>query len=71
MTREEAIEIAKKTAEANGWPWSEPVQAIKRGFFPFKQSWEVLSNADRRGANVLVEIDERSGSIRRSAFLPR
>lgn len=71
MTREEAIAIASRVAETNGWTWLEPVRGILRTPFFRRPRWEILSNFECRGCNVFVSIDDATKSVIRSAFLPR
>lgn len=33
--------------------------------------WELWTNAECRGMNVRVEIDDATGRVRQKAFLPR
>ena len=71
MTQSEAISIAKSEAEKNGWPWHEPTSALRRGWLFTRKKWEVVSNADKRGCNVCVFIDDEDGSVVRAAFCRR
>ncbi len=65
MTAERAIEIARGVAEAREWDWLGPVRAEITA-----EGWEVRSNADALGTNVVVLVDA-SGSVKRAAFLAR
>ncbi|MBS2020272.1 MAG: hypothetical protein JST00_45855 [Deltaproteobacteria bacterium] len=74
LTHADAERIARELALARGWMWREPVRVSpRRRFVLFGRvtSFEVWSNADRRGANVVVVIDGGSGEVLRSAYLPR
>lgn len=64
MTSEDAIEIARRVAVAEGWPWFEPVSVRrKRRLLTRRPFWRVLSHADSRGMNVLVTIDDETGKV--------
>ncbi len=70
---DDARRIASELAASKGWPFTEPVHARRQRTAPFFGAWRwtVVSNADSRGANVRVEIDERRGLVVSSAFNPR
>ena len=61
MTRERAIEVACRAAEARGLIWRSPAAARRRGRLLGRPYWEVISNSEARGANVVVKLgmDER------------
>jgi hypothetical protein len=72
MTRAEAIRIARETAASEGWIWREPVSAIRsRRWLIGPATWRVTSNAESRGLNVVVTIEDATGVVRRKSFLPR
>lgn len=73
MTRDEAITLAERMAEIEGWSWQLPVSAtLGRKFLLFgRLCWTVRSNSSCRGSNVLIVIDDASGEVVRKAFLPR
>jgi len=71
MTRTEAIAIAKATAERNQWTWREPVEANRRLTWLLCKRWHVVSNADNRGCNVRIDIDDLTGDVLQAAFCPR
>jgi hypothetical protein len=72
MTREQAIGVARREAERQGWPWLEPVEArLSRRWLIGPAEWEVASNAHSRGMNVRVRIEDGTGRIRRAGFTPR
>jgi hypothetical protein len=73
MTRDEVIAIAGEVASREGWPWREPVIAKKRRVFVVagRASWHVMSNANFRGGNVNVHLDDRTGQVINKAFAPR
>jgi hypothetical protein len=73
MEREKAIEIAQSEATAKGWQWIGEVEAAcarKWWLFGPKQ-WSVRSNAQARGINVYVLIDDASGEVLRAGLCPR
>lgn len=73
MNAERAIELAEAEAKKEGWLWFEPVAAYKqRRWVLFgRVSWLVTSNADKRGCNVRVRVDDASGRIVDKGFAPR
>ncbi len=72
MTREEAISSARDIAAKNEWPWEQPVSARLVGFRLLGGNrWDVVSNAERRGRNVRIVLDDRTGAVVRASFLPR
>jgi hypothetical protein len=73
MTREEVIRIARLVVEEEGWPWIEPVVATReRRFLLFgKVSWHIRTNAKHRGANVNVQVDDKTGLVLSKCFAPR
>jgi hypothetical protein len=73
MTRDEAIALAKKTADSEGWFWKEPIFAKReRPFIFFGQlMWVVMSNSQNRGGNVFVRINDKTGEILSKGFAPR
>jgi hypothetical protein len=73
MKREKAIEIAQAEAIAKSWQWIGKVEATcarKWLLFGPKQ-WSIRSNAQARGVNVYVLIDDASERILKSGFCPR
>jgi hypothetical protein len=71
MTKTEALEAAKRVATENDWPWLEPVVVTKKRRWFRVRSWMVHSNADERGCNVRVEVDDAAGRVVRAVFCPR
>lgn len=73
MTRDEAISLARNVAENEGWEWRDPIVATKARMFIVAgpASWHVMSNADCRGCNVNVQIDDQSGHVTSKGFAPR
>ncbi len=72
MTREEAIWAAQREAEKHGWPWLEPVDARRsRRWLIGPAVWEVASNAQSKGMNVRIHIEDETGRICRAGYTPR
>lgn len=73
MTRDAAIEAAGRIARAKAWPWDGPFVATKsRRWWLFGATrWQVRSHADQRGRNVTVVLDDATGEVVSSTFLPR
>lgn len=73
MTADEALNLARAVAAAEGWPWQEPVRARRQRAWLFFGStrWEIWTNAESLGSNVCVVIDEASGEVKEKRFLPR
>lgn len=72
MTNEEVLTIAKQAAISEGWSWKEPIRITKSRRFLFGTTrWIVISNSDKIGANVRVEIDEATGKILSKNYAPR
>jgi hypothetical protein len=59
LTREEALELARRHVEGQGLTFSEPVRVSRRPF----GGWSIWTNADRMGGNVRLTIS-RHGRIR-------
>jgi hypothetical protein len=72
LSREQAIDIARAAAAERGWPWLGRVIAhrSRRWLFFGAQRWEVLTNADGRGCNARILIDD-TGAVVAAAFMPR
>lgn len=73
LTTERVLEIAKATATDRSWPWLQPVEVRhRRAWLIFgKHRWHVLTNAQARGANVRLVIDDASGRVTESWVAPR
>jgi len=72
LTTERVLEIAKALAADRNWPWLQPVEVRqRRAWLLFgKHQWHVLTNAQARGANVRLVIDDDSGRVTRSSVAP-
>lgn len=73
MTADEALDVARAVAAAEGWPWQEPVAVRRQKSWVLfgSASWEVWTNAEWRGSNGRIVIDEATGQITDKRFLPR
>ena len=73
MTREEVLKVARSTVEKQGWPWEEPVLVKRERKFVIVGAilWHVTTNANYRGANANVWIDDKTGRVVSKAFAPR
>jgi hypothetical protein len=72
MTREQAIGVAQREAEKQGWPRLEPVEARRsRRWLIGATVWEVASNAQSKGMNVRVRIEDDTGRICRAGYTQR
>ena len=74
MTRDEAIQSARTLVEKKGWPWAEPLWVEeKRRFILFgRRYWRVTTNTKYAdiGCNVHVLIDDKTGQILSSEYVP-
>ncbi len=66
MNKKDAIEIAKKECDRQGWLWREPVH-VQWGIFCYK----VLTHANARGGNAVIRIRKRDGTVVSSHLLTR
>lgn len=66
----EAIAIARRTADARAWPWRGRIVVNRRRRWLFfgRLSFEVFTNADYRGGNVIVEVDAETGEVLRAGY---
>lgn len=73
MTADEARQVAHQVAIEAGWPWQEPIWTTKQRLFfvAGPATWYVMSNAECRGMNVNVRVDDQSGRVISKAFAPR
>jgi hypothetical protein len=73
LTQDQALEIAKAAAEAEGWPWEGPfgIWSEKTHVLVGRRVWHVYSHAGTRGENVLIRIDDTTGEVVGKRYLPR
>lgn len=73
MTQAEVIERARRVAEAEGWPWEEPVSALarKKGLLSKSFYWDIMTNCNGLGRNVIIYIDDETGEVTGKGWQPR
>jgi hypothetical protein len=72
ITEQEAINLARKAAEDEGWPWLEPGMATWHPtWFGRGSKWEVFSFAFGLGSKVRVVVDAQTGEILEKGYVPR
>jgi hypothetical protein len=72
MTPERANSLAHRIAEAEGWPWGQPVEVTShRRWLVGARYWVVRTGAGTCGSNVRVEIDDETERILLKGFMPR
>jgi len=73
MTEREVRQHAHAVAEAEGWPWQEPllITRHRRGFMDGSMVWHVMSNAHKRGGNVNIWLSDASGQVIKKGFARR
>ena len=68
----DALSLSKEIAKKENWPWLEPVRInLKRPFIFGKPYWEVYTNSESHGSNVVVCIDATSSVVINKNFLKR
>jgi len=72
MSRDEAIDLAKRWAASKGIPWIEPTGAE---FVPASKghadAWLVTSNHLARGFQIIVSIDDQTRKVIQARTLGR
>ena len=70
ISEDDAVAIAREVAETRGWSWRGRVVVNRRRKWIFfgELSFEVFSNADYRGGNVIVAVDAKTGEVLRAGF---
>jgi hypothetical protein len=65
MAYEEVIQRTREVADAEGWTWREPVSVIphRRWLSWGALEWHVRTNAEERGGNILIHIDDATGRV--------
>jgi hypothetical protein len=56
ISRAEAVELARAEVERRGLEWVEPIR-VNRGIW----NYAVWTRSDYRGANLIIEVNRRSG----------
>ena len=59
LSESAVVKIAKQECLQRELPWREPIH-VRRGW----RWWTVMTNADKRGGNVIVMVSRRSGRVR-------
>jgi hypothetical protein len=73
MTEQEAIAVARRAAEAKGWPFVEPLLVMRKKpwFRSEGGSWEIFTNRFAIGGNVRIVLDDRTGAVLAEGFVRR
>jgi hypothetical protein len=72
VTRDEVLRIAHEVADAEGWPWQEPVSIEQDRHWPFgRATWDVYTNSGSIGQNIRIRIDGESGKVLSKGFALR
>jgi len=72
ISEDEAVRLARKLAEENGWGWLDPpYTTLRRQWFGPGGRWEIFSNAAGKGPKVRVVLDAQSGQIIEKGYIPR
>ena len=72
MTRDEALQAARLTAEWEGWRWYEPVRVTrKKPLFSKHIYWDVRTNCQRRRCDFQILIDDETGKVTEKHYYPR
>jgi hypothetical protein len=69
--RERVIEAARRYAEAQGWPWRLPVEAVLSKAASNDRQWSVKTNAFAIGMNARIVVRESDLTIVDAGYLPR
>ncbi|MDY6784810.1 MAG: hypothetical protein SW833_20080 [Cyanobacteriota bacterium] len=72
MQYRKVVALAKEIAEEKNWIWLGDVKVVKyrKGFFG-RFLWRVTTNSKCRGCNIKIVIDDETGEVIESAYLPR
>ncbi len=72
MSRDQALQIARQVADGEGWPWIEPVEAVRKRTFPLvgRRYWQVRTNFKFGTRSVKVQIDASTGRVLRLFYHP-
>ena len=65
MTEEEAISLAQKIAEEEGWPWRDQVIVTKNKRWRIlgPQCWWIITKAPMRPVECVFKIDDKTGRV--------
>lgn len=71
IDKEEALALARETADANGWAWVEPVDITWRSSWSGKGGkWEIVTNANGLGAKIRMAVSG-DGDVVEKGYVPR
>jgi hypothetical protein len=72
IDRNQALEIAQKCADENGWGLTEPLHIVARTrWFGGLDRYEIASDRAVRGTKVRIVVDATTGEIRSKGYIPR
>ena len=74
LTESEALALARTVAEAQGWPFLEPVSiTFRRHWFRRGGTWTILTHFNVMGGNVGITLDDVTRQVVEKRFvnLPR
>ncbi|HEX3695677.1 MAG TPA: hypothetical protein VH374_09830 [Polyangia bacterium] len=72
IEREQALQIARERAAANGWAFGEPVEVrLRRGWFGQDDRYQIETNAGQRGTKARFLISAKNGKILSEGYIPR
>jgi len=66
VSQSEALVLAQNECRKHGWPWLQPVKVWSR-----RGKWIIHTNYESRGANVRLAIDQDTGEISETTYMPR
>jgi hypothetical protein len=66
ISEEAAVLIARQACETRGWAWRGTIRVWSRW-----GKWVVRTNAQARGANVEIVIDQQTGTVVNASYAPR
>lgn len=73
MAENEIIEIAKRYALEQQWPWEDPVKVLPQRRFMFfgrPRAWCIMTNTNFTGSNVIIWIDDATRTVVNGNFIP-
>lgn len=72
IDRDEALQVARERAAANGWAFGEPVAiSLRRGWLGQKDRYEIETNAGMRGTKARFVISAATGRVLSEGYIPR
>lgn len=72
ISSEQAVEIARARALANGWGFAEPIAVVhRRGWFGQGDQIEIETNAGFLGTKARFVVDAKTGAILSEGYVPR